>query len=311
VDDVQVSHSPAAGGSVGPHSDSFDVFLLQSAGRKEWRLSADPRYAPSQSDAFVQGIEVSVLRDFVPSATLLLQPGDCLYLPPSVAHHGIALESGFTYSIGFLAPTRQELGVSWATALADLDPQAAVRWSDPWLTPAARPGELSAAAIDAALALVESLPRSRASVAAWFGSHVTQPRGGPDPLPLHEMPGWDWVASQAEEAGEICRHESSRFAFLAGSAAGTGSGGTLFAHGQALPVLSDAACTLAAEIADKRLLPWESVVACGSLGCAESQRMLCTLIGEGLLFVPGLPGTEEEDEEVEPVEEYDLEDERL
>ena len=98
--------------------------------------------------------------------TLLLQPGDMLYLPPRVAHHGVATEEGFTYSVGFLAPRHRDLLLSYAAAAGEAQRDA--RWMDPWLAPASRPGELSAQAVDAAVALVSALPRDRASIAAGF-----------------------------------------------------------------------------------------------------------------------------------------------
>src|SRR5712691_12967904 len=101
LDDVMVSYA-AAGGGVGPHFDSYDVFLLQGPGRRRWsvgkqrELDLDPN-AP-----------LKILRNFRPEKEWLLEPGDMLYLPPGWAHDGVALEPSFTYSIGFRAPSHQE-----------------------------------------------------------------------------------------------------------------------------------------------------------------------------------------------------------
>ena len=311
VDDVQVSYAPPQG-SVGAHSDQYDVFLLQADGRKAWAISEDPAYGPLRAEAFAPGLDVAVLAEFTPQRRYELQPGDMLYLPPGVAHHGVALDAGFTYSIGFLAPTRRELFLSWASAGADADPRAAERWADPWLTPAERPGQLSAAALDAAAAVIASLPQSRADIAAWFGAHVTTPRdGGMEPQPLDARPEWAWVLAQADEAGELCRHEGSRFAFLPAAAVAPGTpGGALFVDGRRFAVTGDAATAVAAEVADHRALPWARLQ---SLGAAqpEAAALLQTLLEEGLLFIP----TDEDEEgddgdgDAERVEEYDLEDE--
>ena len=305
MDDVQVSFAPKHG-SVGAHSDQYDVMLLQADGQKSWSISSDPAFAPLNAEAFTPGLDVAVLSRFVAQKQFVLEAGDMLYLPPAVAHHGIALEPGFTYSVGFLAPTRRELFLSWAAALADADPRAADRWTDPWLTPAARPGQLSEAAIDAAVALIASLPRTREDVAAWFGCHVTTPRGGQEPMPLAELPPWDWVVAQGADAGEVCRHESSRFAYLPSSRAS--GGGMLFADGRSFPVVSAAAAAVAAEFADRRVVQWPQLVAMVS-GDAEAQRLLQTLLEQGLLFVPSDEAEEEEEEADERVEEIDLEDE--
>jgi 50S ribosomal protein L16 3-hydroxylase len=85
IDDLMVSVA-GPGGSVGPHVDQYDVFLLQAAGRRRWQI------ARSFDPALLPGCELNVLRRFEPELEWDLQPGDVLYLPPGVAHHGIALE---------------------------------------------------------------------------------------------------------------------------------------------------------------------------------------------------------------------------
>ena len=321
IDDVQVSFAPQYG-SVGAHCDQYDVFLLQADGRKEWAISQDARYGPLETDAYLPGLNVAVLRDFVAQARFELAPGDMLYLPPAVAHHGIALEPGFTYSVGFLAPTHREMLLSWASARADADPRATQRWTDPWLTPAARPGLLTAAAVDAAAAIINSRAPTREDIAAWFGCHVTTPRDGYlDAMPLEERPEWAWVVAQAEQAGELCRHESSRFAFLPAEAVRPGkqTAGTLFADGRSFAVAGDVARAVAEEVADRRTLSWSSLVALGvpagdarNAAQAEVAALLQTLLEGGLLFIPSDDDSADEGEEgdaSERVEEWDLEDE--
>ncbi len=307
IDDVQVSYSPARG-SVGPHSDQYDVFLLQALGRKEWSINRDvARYGPLVADAFVPGLDIAVLKEFVAEETHVLQAGDMLYLPPGVAHHGVALEKGFTYSVGFLAPTRRELQMSFAAAASGADAHAAdERWADPWLQPAARPGELSAAAIDEAVRVIDSLPRGRDAVALWFGQHVTARRGAaPEPAPLDEPPSWEWLTEQAAQAGEVCRHEGSRFAYLPADTLQPGKpGGVLFVDGQRFAIHGRAACAVAAAIADCRTLPWENLMTLGlpageANGADESEcaQLLCALITSGQLFIPtDEPEIEDEDD---------------
>lgn len=100
IDDLMISYAPA-GGSVGPHVDQYDVFLLQTLGRRRWLYNE----TPSQDEAIIPGLELAILRDFEPQQDVVLSPGDILYLPPGFAHHGIALERCMTYSIGLRAPT--------------------------------------------------------------------------------------------------------------------------------------------------------------------------------------------------------------
>jgi 50S ribosomal protein L16 3-hydroxylase len=112
LDDLMVSYA-APGGGVGPHVDSYDVFLLQGFGRRRWRYGAqrDLTLRPS--------LPVKILRTFRPSHDVVLAPGDCLYLPPHHAHDGVALDACTTYSIGFRAPAHQELVEAFLDRLRD------------------------------------------------------------------------------------------------------------------------------------------------------------------------------------------------
>lgn len=102
VDDVMVSWA-APGGSVGPHDDLYDVFLLQGPGRRRWQIAE--RYDRTVDE----GEPIKVLTRFEAEQDLVLEPGDMLYLPPRVAHWGTAIDACFTYSIGFLAPSHEQL----------------------------------------------------------------------------------------------------------------------------------------------------------------------------------------------------------
>jgi 50S ribosomal protein L16 3-hydroxylase len=103
LDDVMISYA-SKGGGVGAHFDSYDVFLLQASGRRRWRIS-------TQEDLTLQeGLPLKILKHFKPTQEWVLEPGDMLYLPPHVAHEGVALDDEcMTYSIGFRAAGKQEL----------------------------------------------------------------------------------------------------------------------------------------------------------------------------------------------------------
>jgi len=112
LDDLMVSFA-APGGGVGPHVDSYDVFLLQGTGRRRWRISR-------QRDLTLQrGLPLKILARFRPRQSYVLGCGDMLYLPPHVAHEGTALEACTTYSIGFRAPAAQELVIAFLDWLRD------------------------------------------------------------------------------------------------------------------------------------------------------------------------------------------------
>jgi 50S ribosomal protein L16 3-hydroxylase len=148
LDDVMVSYA-TPGGGVGPHVDSYDVFLLQASGRRRWRLGD--------------------------GSTLVAEPGDLLYLPPGVRHDGVALDPCLTYSIGFRAPRGAELGAAFLDWLHERGlPQAHYR--DPDLAPAREPARIPAEMVDFAERTLARIRWSRAEVAAFLGTYLTQPK---------------------------------------------------------------------------------------------------------------------------------------
>ena len=112
LDDVMISYA-TDGGGVGPHFDSYDVFLLQAHGQRRWRIGR-------QKDlSLVEGLPLKILANFQPEDEYLLDPGDMLYLPPRWAHDGVAVGECMTYSIGFRQPGRGELARELLQRLAE------------------------------------------------------------------------------------------------------------------------------------------------------------------------------------------------
>ena len=109
IDDLMISYAPA-GGSVGPHVDQYDVFLLQAMGTRRWQFGD----TPVQDEALIADLDLAILQDFRPDQEVVLNPGDMLYLPPGFAHHGVALQACMTYSIGFRAPSAASVLESFA-----------------------------------------------------------------------------------------------------------------------------------------------------------------------------------------------------
>lgn len=128
IDDVMVSFA-VRGGSVGPHVDNYDVFLLQGRGRRRWQIQSRP------DRGLRRGLDLQVLRRFEPDREEVLGPGDMLYVPPGVAHHGVALEDSLTYSIGFRAPSHRTLVALFAERLLASIPEDRL-YADPELRPA-------------------------------------------------------------------------------------------------------------------------------------------------------------------------------
>src|SRR5688572_31164692 len=153
LDDVMVSYA-APGGGVGPHFDSYDVFLVQGEGQRRWRVSA-------QKDLdLVSGAPLKILRRFAADHEWIVRPGDVLYLPPDYAHEGVAVGECITYSIGFRAPAAQELAQRFLDFLHD---RVALegRYADPGLVPAREPARIPPALLDWSARTLERLRWSR------------------------------------------------------------------------------------------------------------------------------------------------------
>jgi 50S ribosomal protein L16 3-hydroxylase len=136
LDDLMVSWA-SDGGGVGPHFDSYDVFLLQAQGRRRWRIGRQRELA------LQEGVPLKILADFVPEHEYVLEPGDMLYLPPRYAHDGVALGECQTCSIGFRAPARAELARELLQRIADEAGELGERiYRDPKQQATASPGAI-------------------------------------------------------------------------------------------------------------------------------------------------------------------------
>ncbi len=171
MDDLMVSWA-ADGGSVGPHVDQYDVFLLQTEGRRRWRIgepSAEPKFLPDH--------ELKVLAEFAVTEEWVLEPGDMLYLPPGIPHWGIAEGACMTWSVGFRAPSQQELVNDFADTLAEVV-GSSLRYADADLgIDESAGGQISPAAVDRAAKLLDDAwMQGRNALPRWFGEMVTSPK---------------------------------------------------------------------------------------------------------------------------------------
>jgi len=168
IDDVMVSFA-APGGSVGAHVDQYDVFLLQAQGRRRWQI--DDR--PNPPVHFRLDVELKLLQRFEPTHDWVLGPGDMLYLPPGVPHHGVAKDACLTFSVGMRAPAAAELLGDFVDTLAS-EADEALRFADADLAPAKDVQEIDAAAMER---VVEALNLLRMNdperLGDWFGRFIT------------------------------------------------------------------------------------------------------------------------------------------
>jgi 50S ribosomal protein L16 3-hydroxylase len=229
IDDLMISYAVPQG-SVGPHTDSYDVFLLQAYGSRRWQIS-------SQVSELLPDFELKILREFTPEQEWIVSPGDLLYLPPNVAHYGVALTDCMTFSIGFLAPSHTDMLHDYVSfALSQLDENT--RYTDPDLQSQAAFGEISAATLQKIKTMIDNLPTDSALIQQWFGRFVTQARSGARLEPLEiAYTAKTWFA----ELQHATLRRAARMAFISHT-----DTATLFIEGQAitLPKSSRAIATL-------------------------------------------------------------------
>ena len=173
LDDLMVSWA-SPGGGVGPHLDSYDVFLLQLQGRRRWRIARARRAAER---AFVEGLPLKILRHFVPTDDWILEPGDLLYLPPGWAHDGVA-EGGecMTASIGYRAPAAGELARELLARIGEEASSGAPLYADPAQPATATPGAIPAALIEFARRAATRALGEPGALERALGEWLTEPK---------------------------------------------------------------------------------------------------------------------------------------
>ena len=213
MDDIMVSFA-ATGGSVGAHVDHYDVFLLQAQGQRHWMIDASESMngkAPPME--FREGVELKLLREFTPTHDWVLNPGDMLYLPPKVPHHGVAVNPCLTISVGMRAPSSAELiGDYLDDLIADAD--EAIRYHDEDLALPKDPYEIDAAAMGR---VVEALNAIRMNdpdrLGDWFGRFITNYRAGGEVMSDGEPRSRIEVEWDLEHGAVLQRHPFSRVAW--------------------------------------------------------------------------------------------------
>lgn len=209
MDDLMVSYA-ADGGSVGAHYDYYDVFLLQAEGQREWRIGQ----FCSEQDPFIAGLPIRLLQEFKETERWLLNPGDMLYLPPALAHYGIARGECMTYSIGFRSPSMSEVAQHLLDELI-ISADNSQRYQDTTFDAINQPGKITQQALAPIKAMLNHLSHDDALLARTLGNLSTfgkYPELNPEPLEQDEVEAC--LAHITAQPHKTCyKDEKTRFAY--------------------------------------------------------------------------------------------------
>ncbi len=263
IDDLMVSVA-GPGGSVGPHSDQYDVFLLQVTGKRRWQIAA--KFNP----ALLADCELNVLNSFTPEQEWILEPGDMLYLPPGVAHHGVALDQGMTWSIGMRAPSTADLLQSLGEWLAQ-NHEEGQRYGDNGMLPPDRTGEINDHAIERFCRMLGDALTDGNEFRSFLGSFLSRYRLAHEPAPPAEQLDVQALRRAVDQGVSIQHHPWTRLAWLQSD-----SGAILFAAGDEYPCPPDIAekiCKRPVKISSD---PTER---------GQQLKLICELINQGHLYL--------------------------
>ncbi len=280
VDDIMISYA-ADQGSVGPHYDHYDVFLLQGAGQREWQIGE----FCWESSSLLKDTPLRILSEFSATNRWTLSPGDMLYLPPKVAHWGVAQGDCLTYSIGFRSLSTADILLNYSQELSSYLSEEH-RYTDADLPLQKDPGEINNVAIEKLHTMLLEAVQDKKQFTHWLGRFTTENKYAQlDTLVLHEK--WENVLEQLMDGANLFRNESSRFAYTRSTEGSTtennlGIDFCLYVDGEiysCTPAQRGLAVLLCKEY--KTTGP-ELISATQN---SESQDLLVTFINKGILYL--------------------------
>jgi 50S ribosomal protein L16 3-hydroxylase len=208
IDDIMASFAPV-GGSVGPHYDYYDVFLIQAHGQRRWQLGQQC----DEDSELLPNLPVRILKNFQPSQEWVLNPGDMLYLPPGIAHYGVAENDCMTLSVGFRAPSEHEIINDFVHHLLE-QPQQDCRYQDPDLQVQSNPGWISPEAVDRMADILQKMVSNREQIKLWMAEYLSQTKYDQNPEPPEEDYPEAEVKELLHENLSLRKEESSRLIYI-------------------------------------------------------------------------------------------------
>lgn len=270
-DDLMISYAPEHG-TVGPHTDGYDVFLLQAMGSRRWQIGNKAIH----DGTLIDGLKLQILAEFNPDEEWVLEPGDMLYLPPHFAHHGVALNDGMTFSVGFRAPSQTDILDSVINTMLEHE-MGKGRYTDPDLLISDHQSEINDETIARLKKLLhQTIDEAEPIITSALGKFVTDTKSSLLNLAeesLSDLATLDEVNVEFEQGNSLSRNLYYRFAWTSNTA-----GGQLFMAGEEYCLDMDGQRNLPilAENTQITLADWQQLKQ-----DVPSAKLLCHLIAEG------------------------------
>lgn len=205
IDDLMISYAPA-GGSVGPHMDQYDVFILQAQGHRRWQIHTREVDADNQ----VAGTDLCIQKDFVAEEEWLLGPGDLIYIPPGVSHYGVATDDCLSFSIGFRAASHADMLHDFIEYVS-ADSPGVLTYRDPGLKTRQHPNEITSDDLEIVRNIFRAYMRpDHPELSRWFGRFISDTRTD---MAVGDEPGCASMEQLLAEQPVLARHPASHFAF--------------------------------------------------------------------------------------------------
>lgn len=275
LDDLMISYASESG-SVGPHTDAYDVFLLQAQGTRRWQITD----RPVQDAKLIKALELQIMAEFSPDHSWDLQPGDMLYLPPHIAHHGVALNDCMTYSVGFRAPACVDILDTLVNTLLE-NGLGKDRYHDPDLLVSQHSARIDSHAVDRVKQMLsQAIDQPEPVLASILGKYVTETKPGLSTIAdetASDLLSIDELNTYFAQGYVLQKSPYFRFAWAA-----TKTGGQLFMAGESYCVTKQGVANLPL-LTEKKLLnikDWHVIKQ-----DKVSARLLCTLLAEGGWYI--------------------------
>ena len=268
LDDLMISYAPE-GGSVGPHMDLYDVFILQAQGHRRWQINTQ---SPAE-DNQVTGTNLRIQKDFIAEQEWLMEPGDVIYIPPGVSHHGVATDDCLSFSIGFKASSHVDLVSDFIGYITrELPPRLTFQYDNLNLQ------NNSAEITDSALKNVREifshyLKPDNPELKRWFGRYSSDNRTDLQHPHDDAVDNIEQLKQYVEDGEQLTRHPASRFAFNQNNSAAI-----LFIDGEDY----DVSLEFASQFCQQRDIDLNKLL---KICNRDEQNLLIELYNQGKLFI--------------------------